>query len=90
MTKSTEGIESPAFIIILGITCALAVLANILVLVVIVKKMHFRGVSEAFMANMAVSDILLAGFAIPGHLSNAITTAGGNKNYVGGKENTRL
>ena len=83
MTSNTEGITSYSFIVVLGAICALAVFSNILILLVIALSKHFRGVTEMFIGNLAVSDLILAGLAIPLKLHQA---ASGSHDFLGGKK----
>ena len=82
MSGSGGEINSLVMVGVLGAICLLAVLANLLVLVVIAMNRHFRAVTDVFICNLAVSDLLLAGIAIPLKLNEAVS---GSDGFVDGE-----
>ena len=82
MTSSSEGLDSDAIFVIVAIICACAIGSNILVIVLVLLNKTVKTVTEIFICNLAVSDLILAGFAIPLKLNQATETHG---HFTGGK-----
>nr|AKQ63069.1 orphan G-protein coupled receptor 63 [Platynereis dumerilii] len=80
-SSATEGTESFALVVILLIVCCLSVIVNLLILIVIASKPEFRSKTEAFISNMAASDIMLAGIAVPIKLAQTLSL---KKDFTGG------
>ena len=80
MTAS-GGIASPALAVILTVLCAGGVISNVLVLIIVFMT-QVTGVTESFICNLAVNDLLLAGVAIPIQLAQGLSSGHG---FTGGR-----
>ena len=56
------------YIIVIGLLLLFAVLSNALVIYCVVTRRKMRSVTNVFICNLSVSDILLAGFVTPQRL----------------------
>ncbi|XP_041376757.1 histamine H2 receptor-like [Gigantopelta aegis] len=87
MTSKDDGLTSLLFIGVLAVICTLSVLSNVLVIVVTALKRTIKSCTDIFIINLAVSDLLLAGLALPLKLNNAAMSSykhgfsGGNIGY---------
>ena len=70
MTTENGAGDHPGYIGTMTCVCAVAVVLNILVIVVIGKASGFRTSVEILVTNLAVDDILQAGVVLPVHFKN--------------------
>ncbi|XP_046352944.2 RYamide receptor-like [Haliotis rufescens] len=56
------------FIVVTGVVLLFSVCSNILVIVLVIKNPKLRNVTNLFICNLAISDILLAGIVLPQNL----------------------
>ncbi|XP_046554589.1 RYamide receptor-like [Haliotis rubra] len=56
------------FIVLTGVVLLFSVSSNILVIVLVIKNPKLRNVTNLFICNLAISDIVLAGFVLPQNL----------------------
>lgn len=78
--------DIPGLSIILTIMCVIAVLLNIIVIIVVSTKTCARTSVDGFIINLCVSDILLAGIALPLRLNNGSHEG---ESFKGGKGNSQ-
>ncbi|XP_013418446.1 RYamide receptor [Lingula anatina] len=64
------------FIVVMGVLMVLSVVMNILVLVVFGKQKSLRNATNAFICNIAVSDVLFAGVVLPQNVHDLTHTHG--------------
>lgn len=79
MTSTTTAIALP-WVVLVSIMSFLALIGNILVILVIIQDRYLKGLNYtlALVGNMAISDVLYVGLAIPLILASAFTQGNWN------------
>ena len=75
-------VDHPAYIASMLFVCAVAVILNVLVIIIIAKVGKFRTSVEVFLTNLAASDIWHAGIVLPIHFKNLSVR---EQDFYGGK-----
>ena len=69
------------FVAFIGLLLLFSVISNVLVIVIVAKNARMRNITNVCISNLALSEILLAGFVLPQNLHDITHT----KNYYEGK-----